>query len=97
MLTHDTTSNEMATRSGLAPQLDFLWQPGGELLLEAIQTVAGGGVFYSRLFAQVKREWLAQPEAFQKLLSGRSQSSDPPWLGAPIVHGNAFRNSDYRS
>jgi DNA-binding NarL/FixJ family response regulator len=44
-----------------------------ELLLKAIQTVAGGGVFYSGLFAQVKREWLSQPEAFQKLLSGREQ------------------------
>jgi DNA-binding NarL/FixJ family response regulator len=46
---------------------------GPELLLEAIQTVARGGVFYSGLFAQVKREWLSQPEAFQKLLSGREQ------------------------
>jgi len=46
---------------------------GPELLLEAIQTVAKGGVFYSKFFAQVKREWLSQPEAFQKLLSGREQ------------------------
>ena len=43
------------------------------MLLEAIQTVAGGGVFYSRHFAQIKREWLSQPEAFQKLLSEREQ------------------------
>jgi DNA-binding NarL/FixJ family response regulator len=46
---------------------------GPDLLLEAIQTVAGGGVFYSALFAQVKRECLSHPEAFQKLLSGREQ------------------------
>ena len=46
---------------------------GPELLLEAIQTVARGGVFYSGHFAQIKREWLSQPAAFQKLLSKREQ------------------------
>ena len=44
-----------------------------EMLLEAIQTVAGGGVFYSGLFTQVRRELLSQPDAFQKLLSKREQ------------------------
>jgi DNA-binding NarL/FixJ family response regulator len=46
---------------------------GPEVLLVAIQTVARGEVFYSGLFAQVKREWLSQPGAFQKLLSKREQ------------------------
>jgi DNA-binding NarL/FixJ family response regulator len=46
---------------------------GPELLLEAIQTVARDGVFYSKLFTKAKHEWLSQPEAFQKLLSKREQ------------------------
>jgi DNA-binding NarL/FixJ family response regulator len=44
-----------------------------EILEQAIQTVAGGGNFFSPLFQRVKREWLSQPEAFQKILSDREQ------------------------
>ena len=44
-----------------------------ERLLEAIRTVARGGEFYSPTFQKMKREWLSQPEAFQKILSDREQ------------------------
>jgi DNA-binding NarL/FixJ family response regulator len=44
-----------------------------ENLLEAIRIVARGGEFYSPTFQKVKRDWLAQPEAFQKILSDREQ------------------------
>ena len=44
-----------------------------EMLVEAIRTVAKGGVFFSPMFQKMKQEWLAQPEAFQKILSDREQ------------------------
>jgi DNA-binding NarL/FixJ family response regulator len=43
------------------------------MLVEAIRTVAKGGVFFSPVFQKVKQEWLSQPEAFQKILSDREQ------------------------
>ncbi|TAK91319.1 MAG: response regulator transcription factor [Verrucomicrobia bacterium] len=42
-------------------------------LMQAIKTVVQGGTYFSPIFAQVKAEWLAQPEAFQKVLSDREQ------------------------
>jgi len=45
-----------------------------EMLIEAIRTVAKGGEFFSPVFRKVKQEWLAQPEAFQKILSEREQT-----------------------
>lgn len=44
-----------------------------ELLVEAIRIVARGGTFFDPVFTQVKKEWLAQPEAFQKILSDRER------------------------
>jgi len=44
-----------------------------EKLIEAVRIVAGGGNFFSPHFQQVKQDWLAQPEAFQKILSDREQ------------------------
>jgi DNA-binding NarL/FixJ family response regulator len=44
-----------------------------ELLITAIRAVAGGSTFFGPTFSQVKREWLSQPEAFQKILSDREQ------------------------
>jgi DNA-binding NarL/FixJ family response regulator len=44
-----------------------------EMLVEAIRTVAKGGVFFSPVFQKMKQEWLEQPEAFQKILSDREQ------------------------
>jgi DNA-binding NarL/FixJ family response regulator len=46
---------------------------GAELLVEAIRTVAAGGVYFSPVFQKVKQEWLSQPGAFQKILSEREQ------------------------
>ena len=43
------------------------------LLLTAVRAVAAGDEFFSPTFQAVKREWLAQPEAFQKILSSREQ------------------------
>lgn len=47
---------------------------GLELLIAALRTVAGGGTYFSPVFEEVRREWLAQPEAFCKVLSEREQS-----------------------
>ena len=44
-----------------------------EVLAEAIRTVAGGNSFFSPVFQKIKQEWLSQPDAFQKILSGREQ------------------------
>jgi DNA-binding NarL/FixJ family response regulator len=44
-----------------------------EMLVQAIRTVANGGIFFSPVFQKVKQEWLSQPEAFQKILSDREQ------------------------
>jgi two-component system, NarL family, nitrate/nitrite response regulator NarL len=44
-----------------------------EALIEAIRAVAGGNSFFGPVFTQVKQQWLSQPEAFQKILSGREQ------------------------
>jgi DNA-binding NarL/FixJ family response regulator len=44
-----------------------------ESLIEAIRSVARGNTFFGPVFSQVKREWLSQPEAFQKILSDREQ------------------------
>jgi two-component system response regulator NreC len=40
----------------------------------AIREVAAGRRFFSPVFNRVKTEWLAQPEAFQKILSEREQA-----------------------
>jgi two-component system, NarL family, response regulator NreC len=42
-------------------------------LIEAVRAVAGGNTFFGPVFSQVKQQWLSQPEAFQKILSGREQ------------------------
>jgi len=42
-----------------------------ELLSQAVRTVAGGGCFVSPVFQEIKEEWLAKPDAFQKLLTNR--------------------------
>ena len=44
-----------------------------EVLAEAIRTVAGGNSFFGPVFQKIKQEWLSQPDAFQKILSGREQ------------------------
>lgn len=44
-----------------------------EVLAEAIRTVADGNSFFSLMFQKIKQEWLSQPDAFQKILSGREQ------------------------
>ena len=44
-----------------------------ESLVEAIRAVARGNAFFSPIFTGVKKEWLSQPEAFQKILSEREQ------------------------
>lgn len=46
---------------------------GAEMLLTAIRIVAAGGTYFSETFEQVKQQWLAQPEAFYKILSDREQ------------------------
>lgn len=43
------------------------------LLVEAVRAVARGNTFFGPAFAQVRQEWLARPEAFQKILSEREQ------------------------
>ena len=45
----------------------------GESLVQAVRQVAEGGGFFSPVFQKIKDEWLAQPEAFQKILSNREQ------------------------
>jgi DNA-binding NarL/FixJ family response regulator len=60
-----------AAQSGVHGYIEKTASP--EMLIEAIRTVATGGVFFSPVFQQVKQEWLAQPEAFQKILSEREQ------------------------
>ncbi len=47
-------------------------QPPDELI-QAIRAVAGGNTFFGPVFSQVRHERLSQPEAFQKILSGREQ------------------------
>ncbi|HEX5398367.1 MAG TPA: response regulator transcription factor [Verrucomicrobiae bacterium] len=44
-----------------------------QLLVDAVRTVARGFTFYGPVVAQVKKEWLSQPESFQKILSEREQ------------------------
>jgi DNA-binding NarL/FixJ family response regulator len=44
-----------------------------QMLLAAIRAVAVGADFFSDAFQKVKQDWLAQPEAFQKILSEREQ------------------------
>jgi DNA-binding NarL/FixJ family response regulator len=60
-----------ASQSGVHGYMEKTLPP--EMLVEAIRTVAKGGVFFSPLFQKMKQEWLAQPEAFQKILSDREQ------------------------
>jgi DNA-binding NarL/FixJ family response regulator len=60
-----------ASQSGVHGYLEKTLPP--EMLVEAIRTVAKGGIFFSPLFQKMKQEWLAQPEAFQKILSDREQ------------------------
>jgi DNA-binding NarL/FixJ family response regulator len=43
------------------------------MLVEAIRAVARGNTFFGPTFSQVRQEWLARPEAFQKILSEREQ------------------------
>ena len=51
--------------------IDKTQQPG--MLVEAIRAVARGNTFFGPTFSQVRQEWLARPEAFQKILSEREQ------------------------
>jgi DNA-binding NarL/FixJ family response regulator len=44
-----------------------------EVLVDAIRLVASGGTYFSPTFQRVRQDWLAQPEAFQKILSDREQ------------------------
>jgi DNA-binding NarL/FixJ family response regulator len=60
-----------ASQSGVHGYMEKTLPP--EMLVEAIRTVANGGVFFSPVFQKVKQEWLSQPEAFQKILSDREQ------------------------
>jgi DNA-binding NarL/FixJ family response regulator len=60
-----------ASQSGVHGYLEKTLPP--EILLDAIRIVARGGVFFSPMFQKMKQEWLAQPEAFQKILSDREQ------------------------
>jgi len=43
------------------------------VLMEAVRKVGRGGTYFSEVFEQVKKDWLAQPEAFHKILSEREQ------------------------
>lgn len=45
-----------------------------KLLVEAVRAVARGNTFFGPTFSQVRQEWLARPEAFQKILSEREQA-----------------------
>jgi DNA-binding NarL/FixJ family response regulator len=60
-----------ASQSGVHGYLEKTLPP--EMLLDAIRIVAKGGLFFSPFFQKMKQEWLAQPEAFQKILSDREQ------------------------
>lgn len=60
-----------ASQSGVHGFMEKTLHP--KMLMEAIRTVAKGGVFFSLVFLKVKQEWLSQPEAFQKILSEREQ------------------------
>ena len=42
-------------------------------LVNTIETVMNGGLFFSPVFQEVKNKWLSKPEAFQKILSDREQ------------------------
>lgn len=44
-----------------------------DLLMKAIRAVGSGEPFFSDAFEKVKRNWLAQPDAFHKVLSDREQ------------------------
>ena len=46
---------------------------GPDVLTKAIHTLAAGGTYFTEHFHKIKAEWLAQPEAFQKILSDREQ------------------------
>ena len=59
------------TQSGVHGYINKTQPP--ESLIEAIRAVAGGNTFFDPVFTQVKQQWLSQPEAFQKILSGREQ------------------------
>ena len=59
------------TQSGVHGYINKTQPP--ESLIEAIRAVAGGNTFFGPVFTQVKQQWLSQPEAFQKILSGREQ------------------------
>jgi DNA-binding NarL/FixJ family response regulator len=61
-------------------------------LVDAIRDVARGYTFFGPVFTQVKRDWLSQPEAFQKILSEREQQilrgvaagSEDDFIGADL-------------
>ena len=59
------------TRSGAHGYIEKTEDPAN--LIRAIRTVAGGGCYFSPAYLEVKTEWLAQPGAFQKVLSEREQ------------------------
>lgn len=59
------------TQSGVHGYINKTQPP--ESLIEAIRAVAGGSTVFGPVFSRVKQEWLSQPEAFQKILSGREQ------------------------
>ena len=44
-----------------------------EVLFQAITAVGAGNLYFSPLFEQVRQQWLAQPDAFHKVLSQREQ------------------------
>lgn len=59
------------TQSGVHGYVNKTQSP--ESLIEAIRAVANGNTFFGPAFTKVKQEWLARPEAFQKVLSEREQ------------------------
>jgi DNA-binding NarL/FixJ family response regulator len=58
-------------QSGAHGYVDKTQEP--HLLVEAVRAVARGNTFFGPTFSQVRQEWLARPEAFQKILSEREQ------------------------
>lgn len=59
------------TQSGVHGYVNKSQPP--ESLIEAIRSVACGNTFFGPDFSRIKKEWLAQPGAFQKILSDREQ------------------------
>ena len=59
------------TQSGVHGYVNKTQSP--ESLIEAIRAVAQGNTFFGPVFTRVKQEYLSQPTAFQKILSGREQ------------------------